>query len=218
MRRTSSPVLTRRGSISSLFETVTLFLGLVVPLTLSPGPVNIVLAGLGSRIGVRRAIPFLLGLSLSAAAITGLGGYGLILVFQTNALVYASVKYAGVAYIAYLGVKLIRAPAVRNEGGGGAIDDETPEMGFVQGMILTVLNPKFYIMVIIIFAQFATPEGGTALVAGAVILVLFVSQTFWLAAGGAVRHLIRNDRARRLQNVVFGTVLLAVAAFIALPL
>lgn len=170
---------------------------------------------MGASSGVRRVVPFLMGLSVSAAVIAGLGGYGLAFIFQKSAFVYNAVKYVGIAYIAYLGFRMILSVQARTDGGGQGSELQTA-LGFVQGAMLTALNPKFYIMVTVIFAQFVTADGGVLWITLGFIVVLFVSQAIWLAAGGAIGHFIQDKRARRYQNTGFGLLLLAVAVFIAL--
>ena len=49
------------------------------------------------------------------------------------------------------------------------------------------------------------------------IVVLALSQLAWLAAGASVRPLLRSATAMRVQSIVFGLLLLAVAGYMAVP-
>jgi threonine/homoserine/homoserine lactone efflux protein len=84
-------------------------------------------------------------------------------------------------------------------------------------MLLTALNPKFYLVVTVLFTQFLKP-GQDAL--WVVILgftaVLAFSQFVWLAAGAGIRPLLKSERALRIQSRVFGVLLLLVAVFMLL--
>lgn len=186
-----------------------LFLGLVVPLSLSPGPVNITLAGLGVSSGIVRGLPFYIGLNISAFAIAVVAGLGLSEAFLANPTLYQVLRYAGIAYIAYLAVKfLVAVPSLSSDSGS--------THGLLDGLLLTSLNPKFYVMVTVLFSQFLAPGSGRLLLLVALfIVVLALSQFVWLAAGASVRPLLRSATAMRIQSVVFGVLLLSVAGYMA---
>lgn len=192
-------------------DTVLAFLALLLPLTLSPGPATIALAGLGMSQGVARAMPFFCGLLISVLIVLVAAGFGLAELFLRSAVAYEVVRWAGIAYVAWLGVKFLRARPLAQE--AAAV-----RAGLGDGMLLTLLNPKFYAMVAAVFSQFLVPgSGGTTLplIAG-MLAVLAGSQFVWLAAGAGLRPLLCSARAQRVQCVVSGLLLLAVALWLAL--
>jgi threonine/homoserine/homoserine lactone efflux protein len=84
-------------------------------------------------------------------------------------------------------------------------------------MLLTVLNPKFYMVVTVLFSQFLKPgQGALWAVIFGLTAVLAVSQFAWLAAGAGIKPLLKSETALRIQSRVFGVLLLLVAAFMLL--
>ena len=183
------------------------FLALLLPLTLSPGPVNIALAAAGMSGGVRLALPFYSGLFISAVAIAIAGGMGLNELFLAQPIIYETLRYAGIAYIVYLALKLIRARPDVSDSAGSAYR-------FHDGLLLTALNPKYYVVVTVVYSQFLKPGQDTVwiVILGLATIVAF-SQGVWLVVGAGFRPLLKSEKALRVQSVAFGALLLAVAVF-----
>ncbi len=188
-------------------ENVLTFLGLLLPITLSPGPATVALAGTGMANGFVKSMPFFFGLFFSALLIIIAGGFGLNELFLSSPEVYSVLRYAGIAYIFYLAWKLFRArPEIGKE--------STVNYRFLDGMLLTVLNPKFYVLVTVFYSQFLKPgEGGLLLMVVGLSLVMLFSQTVWLGIGAGLRPLLNSSRALRIQTTTFGILLALVAVY-----
>lgn len=65
-------------------ETFLLFMTFTIPIMCSPGPVNVTLAAVGARYGVRPVIPFLIGLAASTLFFCFLVGMGLGKIFEAT--------------------------------------------------------------------------------------------------------------------------------------
>ena len=191
-------------------ETAIAFLGMVLPLTLSPGPATIALAGLGMRSGVVAAIPFYTGMMASCAVIALAAAFGLNELFLASPLAYDTVRYLGIAYIVYLAVRIFRsAPPVE-----GTV---VRLYGLRDGLLLSVLNAKYYVVVSAVFSQFLLPGADSnGLVVAALITLVALSQAVWLVAGAGLRPLMRSPLAFRIQSLVFSVSLLGVAVYLLL--
>lgn len=189
-------------------QTVLTFLGLLLPITLSPGPATIALAGLGMSHGVVRSMPFFSGLLVACLIIVAAGGLGLNELFLSSPLAYEIIRYAGIAYILYLAWKLLRAKP--------KVDGEAPaSAGFFDGMLLTALNPKFYVLVTVFYSQFLKPgQGGLYYLIAGLVIVLTLSQLVWLLIGAGMRPLLKSERALQIQTTVFGIMLILVAVYL----
>lgn len=189
-------------------QTVFAFLAMLLPLTLTPGPAAIALAGLGMSHGIVRSMPFYFGLLAAVFAIAVASAYGLTAIITSDETVYRIVRYSGIAYILYLGAKFLKSrPATAAPASGSHT--------MTDGLVLTALNPKFYAMVVAVFSQFVgsgTMEIWT-LIAG-FTAVLAVSQLVWLIAGASLRPLMTSPRMLRIQSVVFGASLIGVALYL----
>lgn len=133
-----------------------LFVLFTVPLVCSPGPVNILLAGLGANHGILKNLPFIGGLICSATAVSVACLAGFQVVLQ-NKIVYNWLIIAGSLYIMYLAVKLYRLQP-------NAIEKNVVTHRFQDGLLVTLINPKFYMMVTAVFAQFIGPSKNNPLI------------------------------------------------------
>ena len=188
-------------------QSVLAFLALLLPLTLSPGPATIALVGLGMNRGIVRSMPFYSGMLISAFGIAVASGMGLNAIFLANPAVYEILRYAGMGYILYLAWKFLRArPSISDSADG--------EYRVTDGMLLTALNPKFYLVVTVLFSQFLKPgqDGVWAVILGLTAVLAF-SQFVWLAAGAGIKPLLKSERALRIQSRVFGVLLLLVVVY-----
>ena len=188
-------------------EDILAFLALLLPLTLSPGPATIALAGLAMSKGVHRALPFYFGLLISSFVIVIASGMGLNEIFLTNPAVYQTIRYAGILYIFYLAFKFIRVRSFASQATGG-------QHNLYDGMLLNALNPKFYVMVTVVFSQFLKPgQNGVLTIILGFTAVMVLSLFVWLAIGASFKSLLKSEKARRIQNIIFGILLFSVAAF-----
>ena len=191
-------------------EQIVSFLALLLPITLSPGPATIAIAGLGMGKGILRSLPFLFGILIAALAISVLSGMGLTGIFLTDSLVSKIVRYAGLVYIVYLASKFLRA---RPSASQITVRDYT----LFDGMMLLALNPKFYVLVTVVFSQFfKVGENALWVLIPGLLSVMAFSLLVWLAAGASLKPLLKSDKALRAQSVVFGLMLLSVAIYLAL--
>ena len=185
-----------------------LLFSLLLPLTISPGPVNIALAGYGARNGILKTAPFFAGLLTSAALVILLCAVGVHGMISEEAVLGEVIRYAGIAYIFYLALGFLR--------GGTSDSGKKGKSGrFHDGFMLTLLNPKFYAMVVAVFGQFAIDRAGFLPVSLIFLATLAASQGVWLVFGAALKRLAANHIYDRMLGVVFGT-MLALTGFLLL--
>jgi threonine/homoserine/homoserine lactone efflux protein len=183
----------------------------------SPGPsIAALVARVISR-GLGSVLPFLAAMWIGEAlwlmaALLGLGV--LAEMFHSAFLV---IKYAGVAYLIWLAVKMWRAPVTVEE---GTLPDEGDGFRmFLTGMALTIGNPKimvFYIALLpsLIDLQHVTLLGGVELIATALAVMMTVDLA-WAVAASWARGWLRSPRAMRLANRASATAMTGAAVAIA---
>jgi threonine/homoserine/homoserine lactone efflux protein len=140
----------------------------------------------------------------------GAAALGLSALLVSSATAYSLVKYAGAAYLVYLGIKKLR-----EHPGAGAISHVLPASLrhiYAQGVLVEVLNPKVAIFFFAFLPQFVNPARGPVtpqfLSLGMLFLIVgFTSDSLWaLTAGSAAGWLQRNPVFLRNQQYVAGTV------------
>jgi threonine/homoserine/homoserine lactone efflux protein len=126
-------------------------------------------------------------------------------------MAYSVVKYAGAAYLIYLGIKKLREPPVTVDG----IKQVQPaSLRHIYGLaiVVQILNPKAAIFFFAFLPQFVDPRRGPIalqlLALGMLFTVLgFTSDSLWaLTAGSAAGWLRRNRTFLRYQPYVSGSV------------
>lgn len=184
-------------------------------LVLIPGPTILLVIGQSLGGGLRNALPLAAGVALGdlVAMVLSLAGLGAVL--AASATLFAALKWAGAAYLIWLGVSMWRAP-VQAE----APPPLPPSRAFRQAFIVTALNPKGIVFFVAFVPQFIDPARG--FVAQAAILVV----TFVLIAGcnalgyailaGRLSGAVRRPGVRRVLNRLGGSVLVGAGLAVAL--
>ena len=160
------------------------FLGISALVIMTPGPDTAVtirntLAG-GRAGGVATALGVATGQAIWALATSA----GIVALLVASEPLFQAVKYAGAAYLVWLGLQSLRA-AFRPAAGQGAIAAArplTPGSAFSQGLVSDLSNPKMAAFFTSLLPQFVPPD--TASFVGLILLGLLFSllTLFWLVS------------------------------------
>jgi threonine/homoserine/homoserine lactone efflux protein len=124
------------------------FVAACIALALLPGPVVTLVIANGLRHGTRAALTNIAGVQAGLSIVIGIVAIGLTSLMATMGYWFDWVRFAGAAYLVWLGVKLIRAPVM----GINADAPPPPPRGgfFLQGFLVLLSNPK----VLVFFGAF----------------------------------------------------------------
>src|ERR1700730_11641671 len=124
------------------------FVAACIALALLPGPVVTLMIANGMRYGTRAALTNILGVQAGLAIVIGIVAIGLTSLMATMGYWFDWVRFAGAAYLVWLGIKLIRFPVE------GVKTDEPPPPPrggfFLRGFVVLLSNPK----VLVFFGAF----------------------------------------------------------------
>jgi len=124
------------------------FVAACIALALLPGPIVTLLIASGLRHGTRAALINIAGAQVGLAIVIGIVAIGLTSLMATLGYWFDWVRFAGAAYLVWLGIKLIRAPV---EGIDADAPPPPPRGGFfLQGLLVLLSNPK----VLVFFGAF----------------------------------------------------------------
>jgi threonine/homoserine/homoserine lactone efflux protein len=161
-----------------------------------PGPavlyVVVQSAEQGRRVGLASVAGIHLGTLVHVAAAVG----GLSALIVASAVAFSVVKYAGAAYLIYLGVRrLLERDAVAEV----ERRREPLRRAFRRGIVVNVLNPKTALFFLAFLPQFVDADRGgvwsQALVLGLVFVGLgLMSDSLYALAAGSVGALLRRRR------------------------
>lgn len=192
------------------------FLVATLTLNLTPGPDILYVIARGVGQGRQAALVSVFGISGGILVHTVSAAVGLAAVLASSALAYEVIRYAGAAYLCYLGVRIIRA---RGEGGQVEnLEDKRLVAIFRQGFVTNVLNPKVGLFFLAFLPQFVDPSRG--LVGAQIVLlgIIFntsgtvVNLSVALLSGRFGAWLEARPATFRLQRRFTGSVLIGLAA------
>ncbi len=197
-------------------ETYILYLGTVLLFFAHPpGPSQLLFIGGAMQHGLKRALPIMAG-DLSANAIQIIiAGFGLASLIALSASAFTAIKWIGVAYLVWIGIRMIR-DATQSRGLKPA-----PSRGllFRRGFMTSAANPYAVVFFAALFPQFIDPTSAVApqvallgmtyiIIDGAILLAMGASATRLVAALGS--------RFEKWLSIISGFGLIAAAIAIGL--
>ena len=160
----------------------------------TPGPANMVLLSTGAKYGLKKAIPFVLGVIFGKQLIIWPIGFGLIGVISNMPMVFAFLKILSAAYILWLSYKIANLRLDIKDLPG------TPP-GFFAGLIVHPLNPKAWGMVITGYTSFISTEMSmlSAILTISIILLFtqIVLHPLWCWGGQRLALLVKGKTHER---------------------
>lgn len=204
--------------------TLAAFAGASVLLILFPGPAVLFLVARGAAGGRRVGVVSALGVGSATATFVIATALGLTAVLATSALALSVLRFAGAAYLVWLGVGVLRSR-------GATASPEAPRpavrqsdwTSWRQGYLVGIANPKVALFFLAFFPQFLDPTRGSLtvqiLVLGAVFVAIgMVSDaTFGALAGTVSTRLARRGRTGSARGrVAVGLTYIGLGGFTAL--
>lgn len=188
-------------------------------LAVVPGPGMLYVLARTLRGGRREGLLSTLGTAIAGAIHTLAAALGVSAVLATSALAFTVVKWAGVAYLIYLGVRSLMERDMSAT--GQAVSKGVAQGALRQGVMTEVLNPKTALFYLAFIPQFID-TGGNAFaqfVLLGLVTTLLTSGADLLVVLGAVslsRALGRSRRLQRVQRVSSGATLVGLGVYVAL--
>lgn len=193
------------------------FLLASILIAVTPGPGAVLSMSNGMRHGYRSALVGIFGLQAALLAHLVLVAVGFGALLAASEVAFSAVKFAGAAYLVWLGIQKWRAlpqPIA-------AELEKQPRRGlFLQGLLVNLTNPKAIIFVAALVPQFVDPAlpllPQYLLIAATLCLTdTLVMSTYALSAVRLGRWL-RDPGMLRLQNRLFGGMFVTAGAALAI--
>ncbi|WP_410567873.1 LysE family translocator [Amycolatopsis sp. cmx-4-61] len=198
------------------------YLVIVVLIVLAPGPDTMVMLKNALSGGFRGGLLASLGIFTGNAVQGSAAALGLGVLVARSQPVFLALKWAGAAYLVFLGVQALRGAfrgnyyvveaAQRRRGGGFR--------RFREGFLSNITNPKVLVLYLSVLPQFLDPARTTTADALALAYTVAVLGVVWLLVLLAFVHRVRvwleRRRVRRALDGVTGTALLGFGAALAL--
>ncbi|MGH2558375.1 MAG: LysE family translocator [Thermomicrobiales bacterium] len=177
-----------------------------------PGPAVMYIVARGIHQGRLAGMVSALGVGAGSLVHVAAATVGLSALLVSSALAFSIVKYAGAAYLIYLGVRTLLQRAEVHR--AAALEPARLGRIFVQGALVNVLNPKTALFFLAFLPQFVDPARGSAtgqtLVYGVIFTVMGIGSdsAYGLLSGTLGGWLKRQARLFSGQRLVAGAVYL----------
>ncbi len=190
-------------------------------ISISPGAGAVAAMSAGLNHGFARGYFMTLGLVLGIWTQILVVSLGLGALIATSSLAFAIVKWLGVAYLVYLGIKQWRAPAVPlvAEAGGGVVAHLPRRALVLRGWMVNAVNPKGTVFLLAVVPQFLDLTQPLALQYGVIAATLgftdFVVMGVYTLLAARVLRLLKSPRQLRVMNRTFGGLFVAAGGLLA---
>ncbi|EGB15003.1 Lysine exporter protein (LYSE/YGGA) [Pseudodesulfovibrio mercurii] len=192
-------------------DTYLVFLTATVVVLLIPGPTVMMVVGSSLTQGRRAAVPLALGVGLGnfVAAVASLAGLGMLL--AASAELFAVFKWAGAAYLVYLGVKAWRADPAAGTG-PDCVRPASNRTHLLNACLVTATNPKAIVFLCAFLPQFIAPDRPQLpqllLLEITVQALTMVVALFYALLAVKARRIVANPRSMKTINRIGGTTLI----------
>lgn len=173
------------------------FLATVFVLCGTPGPNMLHILGRSVGLGFRGSVPAMAGCLLAMLLVLAASAAGLSALLHSSPMLFEVLRYLGVAYLAWLGLKAWRdscrpAPPVTV--------DATPPVAaslgawkvFRGGLLVGLSNPKLLLFAAAFLPQFVDPSRGQALQYSVLVATFAACELFWYVMYAAGGHGLRR--------------------------
>ncbi|MGY3550013.1 threonine/homoserine/homoserine lactone efflux protein [Bradyrhizobium sp. USDA 4472] len=199
--------------------TLITYILIVLGFVFIPGPATLLTMARAASSGTRAGIATGAGIAAGDLIHTAMAIVGLSAIVATSALLFSIVKYAGAAFLIYLGIRamLEKAPIELH-----SAPPISAGRAFRQAVLTEVLNPKTALFFLAFLPQFVRPEHGSmalqlATLGAVFVLIGLVSTIVFAVGAGRLGNLLRRHPAVvKWQGKVVGTIYCAVGVRLAL--
>ncbi len=185
-------------------ETWLLYLGAVLLFMSTPGPSHLLMLSTSLANGFERSLATAAGDLTANALQIAAAGAGLAALVTASRYGFAVIKWAGVAYLVWLGIRQL-LDSLRRDGAASAAPGASLRRLWLRGFVTSAANPKAVVFFAALFPQFIDPEspltpqivvlGATYIVVDGVFLASYAKAAAWLGQRWTQSRSVWIDRA-----------------------
>jgi threonine/homoserine/homoserine lactone efflux protein len=131
-----------------------LYLAAIALLIATPGPTMLMCITNAINHGPAKALASAAGALVASLGVMALSALGLGAVLAASEAAFTVLKFAGAAYLVYLGIRTFRSSGARPVGAAAP----APRSFFLQGLLVGASNPKALLFFAAFFPQFIAPD------------------------------------------------------------
>lgn len=200
-------------------QTFSIFLPACFAINMAFGPNNVLSLSNGARDGVRASVLASFGRLVAFAIMIAIAGLGLGALLLASQTLFTAIKFAGAAYLVWIGVKLIRSgPSLVVKEEGEARGPASLARLTKQEFWVAAGNPKAILVFTAFFPQFVDRSAyatSFAILGATFLLLELVAIVIYAALGARLGSLSRGARGLAWFNRVSGALMIGFGVMLA---
>ena len=198
-----------------------LFIPTFLVISATPGMCMTLALTLGMSIGVRRTMYMMWGELIGVAMVSVLAVVGVASIMLNYPSAFLVLKYAGGAYLVYLGIQMWRSRGkMAIDLADNSFDTVSGRQLAIQGFVTAIANPKGWAFTVSLLPSFINPDMPMPPQLAALVVIILLSEFTFLmlyATGGkTLRRVLERSDNVRLINRLSGSLMMAVGIWLAL--
>jgi threonine/homoserine/homoserine lactone efflux protein len=185
-------------TLTTLFAMFTLSL----VMSISPGPVNMMIITSGINKGFVKTFPFISGATIGFTLLLIFVAFGFSTILSDYPSFLTSIGIIGGLFIMYMGYKI--ATSTPNL----ALESRDKNLKFYEGFLLQWLNPKAWIATISGVSLFSTNNLSLIVFIIIYFIVCYLSLSFWGILGQKATIFLNTALRLKLFNLIMGSILI----------
>jgi len=172
-------------------------------MSISPGPVNMMIISSGINHGVKKTMPFVSGATVGFTLLLILIGFGLMNILNLYPSLLHYMEIAGASFIMYMGYKIatsISHITIKN--------DSKKRLKFYEGFLLQWLNPKAWIACVSGVSMFVSSDSTFIVFVIIYFVVCYLSLSLWGILGQKATMFLNTPGKLKVFNIIMGGVLI----------
>lgn len=183
------------------------FLVITAILVIVPGPIVTLVIATGASRGIRAAMQTVIGTTLGNAVLLACIASGLSMIVQASAVVFDVLRWAGAAYLVWLGIQ-----AWRHAGGDSVAVPVGGHVHAWRGFIVAITNPKTIAFFTAFLPQFIDPtlpiERQLIVMCAVTVVIAGLLDAAWGVAAGYGRAYLMKPKQNLWLGRISGLVLI----------
>ena len=157
-----------------------LFIASGLLLNITPGQDTLYILGRTVSQGRRAGVLSVVGIISGAIIHTLAAAFGLAAILAASASAFVVIKFAGAAYLAYLGIRMILSGPETAGAESSTFDKDSDWSIYRAGLLSNVLNPKVALFFMAFLPQFVAPTADSRVLAFLFLGAVFIfNGTLW---------------------------------------
>lgn len=196
------------------------FLLIMAGMAATPGPANLFALATGLAQGPRAGLWGVFGMNFASLVWFIFAALGLGVLMQLYPSVFSMLAILGGLYLAWLGLKALRAAFSKQTQGFQLAGQAARNHPFKDGFLVQISNPKALLFFTAVLPPFIDPErdiiAQLAMFAAGMVLFDTLTMSMFAVAGGLMARQFAQARFARIFSAAVGILLLSTAALMLL--